>query len=91
MKTNATIESLRAETHLFKDAIVEAIAKLGPGHVVARKLSKALGNARYQPAPCRRCNRLLRNLKSIQAGYGPKCREISASGKQDNFNLKGGH
>ena len=54
-------DRLRVVSLLYRDAIEEAIKSLGEFNVVAKKLNKVLKSARYNPVPCRRCHRMLKN------------------------------
>jgi predicted Zn-ribbon and HTH transcriptional regulator len=88
MKDIVIIEGLRKETFLYKDAISEAIKKLGESHPVASKLGRVLKLAKYQPIPCKRCGRTLRNPKAIQRGMGPRCYEIHIEESQSDISFK---
>lgn len=87
MKDIVIIEGLRKETFLYKDAISEAIKKLGESHPVAARLGRALRLDKYQPVPCKRCGRTLKTPKAIQRGMGPRCYEIHTEESQDNMDL----
>lgn len=85
-----TIDGLRKEVFLYKDAISGAIRKLGKSHPVASKLGRTLRLAKYHPVPCKRCGRTLKTPKAIQRGVGPRCYEINIKESQANIPLEKG-